>query len=169
MKKALVILAQDGYQDREYAGTRGELGKAGFGIVVASVRAGECQGKLGGKEQAAVALRDVRVADYDRIAFIGGPGAGALASDPEALRIANDAVRAEMPLGAICIAPVILAKAHVLDGRKATVWDSGGGQAGVLERYGAIYTGEDVTVDGKIVTGSGPSAAEEFGRTLASL
>lgn len=169
MPKALIILAQEGYQDHEYRGTRDGLEEAGFDITIAAKEAGQCEGKLGGSEQAIVALRDVVVKDYDRIAFIGGPGAGVLASDPDALKVANDTYRAGIALGAICIAPTILAKAHVLDGKRATVWDSGGQQAGLLEEYGATYTGELVTVDGTIVTGNGPEAAAEFGKTLARL
>ena len=115
-----------------------------------------------------MALRDVDVSDYDRVAFIGGSGAGALASDSDALHLAQETARAGKPLGAICIAPTILAKARVLSGKKATVWDSGGEQAALLEKYGAEYTGELVTVDGLIVTANGPLAAEEFGKTLAS-
>ncbi|MEK7136703.1 MAG: DJ-1/PfpI family protein, partial [Patescibacteria group bacterium] len=80
-------------------------------------------------------------------------------------------------LGAICIAPTILARAGVLRGKKATVWDpsTGSGQVAlptpsqVLRECGAQYTGEAVTVDGKIVTANGPAAAEEFGRRLASI
>jgi protease I len=169
MRKVLFIIAQQGYQDRELEGTRQGLVDAGFSVVLASTEAGECSGKFGGRELADVALRDVNVQDYDRIAFIGGPGAAALADDHEALRIANDAVRADVPLGAICIAPVILAKARVLTGRKATVWNLDGEQGAVLEKAGATYTGDLVTVDGKIVTGNGPEAAVEFGKTLAAL
>lgn len=169
MKKALIILAQAGYQDVEYAGTRKGLEEGGYVVTIASAHVGMCQGKLGGKEDAEVSLCDIQVSDYDCIAFIGGPGAAAYASDPDALRVAHDAARADIPLGAICIAPTILAKARVLEGRRATVWDSGGEQKALLEKHGAIYTGDDVTVDGKIVTGNGPAAAEEFGRTLAAL
>ncbi len=169
MKKALIVLAQAGYQDVEYAGTRKGLEEGGYEVTIASSNASTCRGKLGGKEEAEVSLLKVNVRDFDCIAFIGGPGAAAYASDPEALRIANDTVRADIPLGAICIAPTILAKARVLDGRRATVWDSGGEQIALLEQFGATYTGDTVTVDGKIVTGNGPAAAEEFGRTLATL
>lgn len=169
MSKALLIIAQNGYQDLEYSGTRKELEKAGFDVVVASKEAGTCTGKLGGSETASLALRDINVADYSRIAFIGGPGAATLASDGEALTLAQEAVRAEIPLGAICIAPTILAKAHVLEGKEATVWDGDGQQSALLEKYGATFTGETVTMDGLIVTGNGPGAAEEFGKTLARL
>ena len=167
--KVLIIIAPEGYQDVEYQGTRDGLEGAGYEITVGSTEAGECRGKLGGSEQATVALRDVNIEDYDKIAFIGGPGAHALAQDPEALRIAGETARAGKPLGAICIAPTILAKAHVLEGKRATVWDSGGEQQALLEKYGAEYTGEEVTIDGQIVTGNGPAAAEEFGKTLARL
>jgi len=169
MKKALIIIANSGYQDHEYVGARKGFEEAGFDIIIAAKDAGPCSGSLGGEEQATVALRDINVSDYDSIAFIGGPGAALLASDADALKVANDAYRAEMPLGAICIAPTILAKAQVLDGKRATVWNEDGLQKEILETYGAEYTGEAVTIDGNIVTGNGPRAAEEFGRTLAAL
>ena len=170
MSKVLVIIAQEGYQDKELEGTRKGLLSAGFDIVLASREAGDCRGKFGGKEKAALALRDVEVGDYDRVAFIGGPGAASLASDPDALHLAQETVRAGKPLGAICIAPTILAKARVLENRKATVWDDGQRtQINMLEDMGVIYTGDTVTVDGLIVTGNGPEAAEEFGRAFASL
>ena len=170
MKKVLIIIAQEGYQDLEYSGTRDGLEAAGLEVIIASKEVGQCTGKLGGSEEATVALRDIDVSDYDRVAFIGGPGASVFASDPDALKIANDAARAEMPLGAICFAPVILAKAHVLEGKRATVWNnSEGEQAALLEKYGASYTGEAVTIDENIVTGNGPDAAIEFGKTLAGL
>ena len=169
MRKALIILAQNGYQDHEYEGTRKGLEDGGFSIVVAAKEQGACTGKFDGSVTADRALRDVHVEDYDRIAFIGGPGAAAYASDADALKVANDAYRADMPIGAICIAPTILAKARILDGKRATVWNEDGKQSELLEQYGAQYSGEEVTVDGNIVTGNGPNAAEEFGRTLAAL
>ncbi len=168
MSKALLIIAQQGYQDRELAGTRKGLG-ANYEITIGAKETGTCTGKLGGKEEATVSLRDVDVKAFDRIAFIGGPGAATLASDSDALKVANDAYRAEVPLGAICIAPTILAKAHVLDGKRATVWNLDEKQAHILTEYGAEFTDETVTVDGLVVTGNGPDAAEEFGAALAAL
>lgn len=168
MPNALVVIAQEGYQDTELDGTRTGLTEAGFAVVLCSKEKGVCRGKLGGTEEAAVAMRDIEVENYDRIVFIGGPGAGEYASDSDALHLAQEAKRAGMPLGAICIAPIILAKAHVLQGKQATVWDSRGEQAAILEQYGASYTGEPVTVDGNIVTANGPDAAIDFGKAMAS-
>ncbi len=170
MRTALIILAQQGFQDLEYAGTRKGLEDAGFGIDIGSKAKGPCTGKFSADVHASIALKDVVVEDYDRIAFIGGPGAFAYASDADALKIANDTARAGIPLGAICIAPTILAKARVLEGKKATTWDDGQRtQIEFLEKMGATYTGDTVTVDGLIVTGNGPEAAEEFGKAFSCI
>lgn len=168
-KKALIIIAQEGYQDKEYEGTRKGLEAGGYSIVVASSQPGPCTGKLGGTETAEMSMKDVDLSQFGCVAFIGGPGAAVYAKHPDALRIAHEAVERDMPLGAICIAPVILANAGVLRWKKATVWNEDGQQRDVLEDAGATFTGEDVTVDGKIVTGNGPAAAEKFGTTLAGI
>ncbi len=170
MKNALIIIAKAGFQDMELADTRKGLTDAGFSITLASTGIGDCSGKFGSTERAEIALKDVDVSEYDRIAFIGGPGAAALADDRHALRVAKDAYNAkDIVLGAICIAPTILAKAGVLQGKKATVWDVDGQQVALINAHGAQYTGQTVTVDGRIITGKGPEAAEEFGRVLATM
>lgn len=169
MKKALLVIAQEGYQDIELDGTRKGLLAAGFEVVLASKVAGPCRGKFDGSEQAAIAMKEVNVADYDRIAFIGGPGAFALRDDSDALTIARATVAAGKPLGAICIAPMILASAGVLKGKKATVATPNDEQIPFFQKNGATYTGEPVTQDGLIVTANGPKAAEEFGKTFASV
>ena len=169
MKRALIIIAQQGFQDKEYEGTRAGLESAGYEITVASTIVGECRGKFGDLEVSKIALWNIDVFEFDTIVFIGGPGAAPLADNEDAKRIARDAVRFKKKLGAICIAPTILARAGVLKGKRATVWDSGGAQAALLALEGASYTGDFVTVDGDIVTANGPAAAEEFGRALAAL
>ncbi|GAJ17159.1 unnamed protein product, partial [marine sediment metagenome] len=67
---------------------------------------------------------------------------------------------------AICIAPVTLANAGILDKKKATVFRS---EVKAIKRKGAIYTGKVVEVDGNIITAEGPQAAEEFGKTIINL
>jgi len=83
-------------------------------------------------------------------------------------RIAKETVQQNKVLGSICVGPVILAKASVLEGKKATVWSSpmDRGTIRTLEEGGAIYQEEPVVVDGKLVTANGPAAAQEFGEKL---
>jgi len=77
--------------------------------------------------------------------------------------LARAALEKNKIVAAICIAPVTLAKAGLLKGKKATVWSS---EANQLKSLGAIYTGKPVERDGLIVTANGPQAAEEFGETI---
>lgn len=169
LKPALIVIAPQGYQDRELEGVRDALELAGVETVIGSTEIGVCKGKFGGEEQADVALRNVNILAYDLLVFIGGPGAAQLVFDDHALNLAKEWAKTKKPLGAICIAPTILAAAGVLRGRRATVWDNNGENAAMLDREGVIYTDEDVTVDDHIVTANGPEAAEEFGRVLASM
>lgn len=170
MKRALIVIAQKNFQDKELEGTKKGLEEAGFTITICSKEEGECIGKFRVVEEAEVALRQVDVRDFDRFAFIGGPGAAGFVQDLEAFDLVRAITKANKPLGAICIAPTILAAAGVLRGKRATVWDDGNRtQIGVIEGSGATYTGEFVTVDGLLVTGNGPAASEEFGKALAAL
>jgi protease I len=169
MARALVIIAQKGYQDVELEGTRNGLLEGNFTVILCSTTIGSCEGKLGGSEEATESMRDVDVSQFDRFAFIGGPGAGVLKDDIDAVDLARRIATTGKPFGAICIAPTILAAAGVLDGKQATVWNKDGEQGTFLESHGAIFTDADVTVDGLLVTGNGLEAAEEFGRRLANL
>jgi protease I len=66
----------------------------------------------------------------------------------------------------ICIAPVILANAGLLKDKNATVFPDG---IEKLQAGKAIYTGNIVEVDGRLITGCGPEAAEKFGNELVKL
>jgi len=167
MTSALIIIAQHGYQDRELDGTRKGLLEADFEVTICSKDVGPCTGKLGGHEDATVAMRDVDVSQFDRFAFIGGPGARELKDDVEAQELARRIHSSGKIYGAICIAPTILAAAGVLKGKNATVWNKDDEPGKFLELHGAVFTNEDVTVDGNLVTANGPDAAEAFGRALA--
>jgi protease I len=53
----------------------------------------------------------------------------------------------------------------LLQGKQATVWEMPESLE-ALKKGGAIYTGEPVTEDGRIVTANGPEAAMEFGQAV---
>ena len=169
-KLAVVVVAPRGYQDLELKGALGALEEQGYGAVLASNEVGQCTGALGGTVQAELALRGVKVHEFDRVAFIGGPGSRVLFEDADAHRVAREFASAGKVVGAICLAPTILAVAGVLKGHRATVWTSADQkQARVLESHGATYTGEPVTVSGQFVTANGPSVSARWGEAFAKL
>jgi protease I len=113
-----------------------------------------------------VAIAEVDGGAYDVVVFVGGRGSADLFDDADAHRIAREAVAADTVVGAICIAPSILAHAGLLGGRRATAYRD---QKGDLVAHGATWTGEQVTVDPPFVTGNGPEAAAAFGDAVARL
>jgi protease I len=163
MKTILMIVADKSFRDEELFQPKEMFEKAGFTVKVAAGSPGEAKGLLGGKVKPDLSLSGVVVSDYDAIVFVGGGGASQYFDDPAAHKIAQDTVKSGKILAAICIAPVILAKAGVLKGKKATVWSTDGME---LQVYGARYTGERVVRDGNIITGNGPFSALPFAQEI---
>ena|SRR5690554_3036023 len=166
MKKVALVIAEKQFRDEEYQVPRDLLLNAGFDVLTVSTSKNTAVGKLGMKVTPDTLITDLDPAELDALIFIGGGGSEQYFGDPLAHRLARTMVDLDKVLGAICIAPVILANANVLRGKKATVFPDG---ASVLKQNGADYTGADVEVDGKIITGNGPEAADAFGRALIDL
>lgn len=165
-KKVLMIIASKNFRDEELLKPKEIFEKNGFKVIIASSSLNTATGMLGAKVNPQILIDKVNVKDYDAIVFVGGVGATEYFTNQVALRIAQESVKQGKLLAAICIAPRILAEAEVLKGKKATVWKT---EAEALKSKGAVYTGKDVQIDGKIVTASGPHAAEEFAISIVSL
>ncbi len=161
-----MIIAPENFRDEELLHTREELESAEVKTTIASTKIGEVKGVLGAKVNSGIKLDQVNVDDYDGVVFVGGSGAEVYFNDKRAISIAGEAFSKDKKICAICIAPVILANAGVLEGKRATVFD--GDYVRKIEGKGATYTGKPVEVDGNIITANGPAAAREFGRTIAN-
>jgi len=164
-KKALLVIAPENFRDEELLHTKEELERAGVETKVASTITTEVRGMLGAKVTPEIKLEQIRVDDYDGIVFVGGSGASVYFKDKRAISIASEAFRKGKKICAICIAPVILANAGVLKGKRATVFP--GEYVQRIVSSGAIYKDKPVEVDGNVITANGPSAAREFGRAIA--
>jgi protease I len=162
-RKILMVIPHRDFQDKELSIPKSLLEKEGHKITIASSSLSEAKGMLGMKIKPDILLKTARAADYDAIIFIGGNGATQYFDDPEALSLAIEARKNDKIIGAICIAPVILAKAGLLENRKAAVSPYGKSE---LKKAGAVCSGNAVEVDGKIITGSGPAAAADFGKAI---
>ena len=170
-KKILIIIAFDEFQDIEYREVRKVLENDNAEITVASSKAGQARGKLGNIVNIKETIYTISPKDYDTVIFIGGPGAEEYFENHRAYQICHETLNHKKILAAICIAPVILAKAGVLKGKKATVWSGPMDKSAIkiLEENGAIYTPESVVVDGKIVTAEGPAVAGKFAESLIKI
>ncbi len=165
-KKVLIIIAPKDFRDEELLVPLEMLRKAGANVTVASLKKGVAEGMLGTKFEVNYTIEEVDPDEYDAILFAGGVGATVYFHNDYVLNMVRKEYENGKIIGAICIAPVILANAGILNGKKATVWPS---EKKVLEEKGAIYTGEPVTVDGRIVTANGPKAAEKYAEAVIKL
>lgn len=169
-KKVLLIIAQQGFQSKEYFDTREALQEEGVRVVTTAPLHEMAYSHMGDEVMPDLALSDVRVTDYDGVFAIGGPGALEYLDTTETARIFRDAQQVKnYPYGAICISPRILAKAGVLKNVRATGWDGDNELQNVFDMYGVVRVQEPVVVDGVVVTGNGPAAARDFGKSIASV
>jgi protease I len=163
-KKVLMVIAQNVFRDEEYAHPKEVLERRYAQVVTASEHAGRAIGKKGMLADATLAVADAKPGDYDAVAFIGGAGASVFFNDPAAQKLARAMADKQKVVGAICIAPSTLARAGLLDGKRATSFPD---REDDLVLHGATWTGNPVEIDGRIITANGPDAAYDFGEAIA--
>ena len=188
-KKIVIVIAFRDFRDEEYFVPREILTEAGAEIKTASNKTGKAIGTDGGEVDVDLSVSEVNPAEFadlqgksshdsiqsissfDAVVFIGGPGCLDNLDNENSYNLAKEAISENKALAAICVSPVILAKAGVLKGKNATVWSSPLDKSAIniLKENGANYQAESVVVDGKIITANGPSAAEEFAQKIIEI
>lgn len=163
---ALIVLANHDFRDEEYLETFQALRDAGVETKIAANSNEDCRGVTGTTVSVDYTFDEIDPIQYSAIVLIGGVGIQPYLHDEALHKIIKDFVSAGKIVAAICWAPAILANAGVLSGKKATVWQ---GASEDLQKSGAAYTGESVTVDGNIITANGPDSASDFGFKLAEM
>lgn len=163
MKPVLLVIAPKDFRDEELFITQEELEKNGLTTTIASTMTGECIGSKGGKIIASHDIHQININEYATVVFNGGIGSRIFFEDETVINLARQMHAKGDTVAAICIAPVILAKAGLLNKRKATVFSS---EIETIESMGAYYTGMDVTVDGNIITAYGPQSAFRFAKRI---
>ncbi len=166
MTRVLIPLAP-GFEDLEAVTLIDLLRRAGIEVVTAGLHAGLIQGARGVRVQPDALLDEVMEADFDMIALPGGmPGAEHLKNDARVQAVLRRLGAAGKYTAAICAAPIALAAAGLLEGRRATSYP------GFVEKLGLANTTcleDPVVVDGKVATSRGPGTAMDFALALIEL
>src|SRR3990167_5252613 len=162
-KKVVMIIASNNFRDEELLKPKEVLERNGVAVTVASSSLKESTGMLGAKVKPDILFININVADYNAVIFVGGSVPPKTGNNPPAQKIPKEPFSPKKIVGAICIAPVTLAKAGLLKDKKATTYSS---TVNDLKSAGAKYTGADVEKDGNIITASGPAVAQKFGETI---
>lgn len=166
MARVLVPLAQ-GCEELEAVTVVDLLRRAGFEVVTAGLDDRPVRGSRGTVLVPDSTLDDALANEYDMVVLPGGlPGADHLRDDPRIIELVARMHADDRYTAAICAAPRVLAKAGLLDNRRATSFP-GGIDPGAIP--GIDYVEDAVVTDGKVVTSRGPGTAMDFALELIEL
>ena len=163
-KRILMVLAPKDFRDEEYQYPYNAFVGGGASVTIASTKPGKLRGVGGTEVEATEAASAADPGRFDAVVFVGGPGMVAYLDDAGFVGLAGKARSANRLIGAICVAPAILANAGLLKGVPATAFPD---QLELLKASGAQVAGKHVVVAGDTITADGPDAADEFAQALA--
>lgn len=172
MKHILIIVANRDFQDLEFGNPYHIFEQNECEISIASGEGGECFGVFGLKIADSLCFDEIDPKDYDALVFVGWGGAyEQYRWDTSYQALATEFLSSQTDtskiLGAICIAPTLLAESGIFAGKEVTARDDGEEtQINFLKEHQALWRGGDVVRDRNIITASGPQASVAFGREI---
>ena len=166
MKTAVMIIANNGFQDHEFSATYEALQEANAQITIAAWRKWQCVWVFGQKIEASYELSEIKWDKFGMVIFIWWWGClTQYLHNSDCLRIAQEAKK----LWAICIAPMVVSESGVFNWKIVTSRDDEWLQQNFIENYGGVWKDETVIRYGNIVTANGPESAEAFGKECVKL
>ncbi len=177
MKKNVLIIASNGFEDVEMIAVRDILIRSGFEVDVSYFTDEEhVKSSYGLKIVVENKIRDtIKVLDkYDALFIPGGPGIENIDNSEYINDVLRHFISNDKHIGAICAAPSILAKRGLLKDKKAIVYPDKKYWT-IFKKYGVIFStkecipGEDCSVvyDSKFTTGMNMQSSIKFGYEFA--
>lgn len=163
MPGVLVPLAS-GFEEIEAVTVIDVLRRAGIEVVTAGLIPGPVTGARGITLLPDRELEGTAADRYDMIILPGGqPGTDNLNADPRIHSLLQSFNSSGKLIGAICAAPMVLAAAGILEGRRATSYPACAGQLA-----GAVHTDSPVVIDGTLITSQGVGTALDFALSITA-
>ncbi|MFA6970560.1 MAG: DJ-1 family glyoxalase III [Gallionella sp.] len=161
MKRVLVLFAQ-GSEELETVSIVNILRRAGVDVTLAGLSTGALRGSRGITIQPDTTLDAVLHDSFDMIVLPGGqPGSRHLQADARVIKLVQQMAGLGRYVAAICAAPMVLASAGLLDGKRATCFPT------CLDGFPNVHLQTAAIVeDGKIITSRGPGTAMDFALLL---
>lgn len=156
MKNEIAILLADGFEEIEALAPADIWRRLGLNVKLAGVTGKTVSSTRGIPVTTDLMISDLHSGDLQLVYLPGGlPGATNLRDNAQVIDLIQTVHADGGFVGAICAAPIVLAKAGLSDGRKVTGYPTT--EDGV---DGLVYTGELTEDSGdRILTGKGPGAA----------
>ncbi len=165
-KSVLIILPAKNFNEAEFNAVKEALNTAGIKIFIASDTNSLCVGSNGLKIKPDVNFFNMKAVNFDGIVIIGGSGIKDYQNNLLIHKTLTDFENQAKPIGAICAAPILLARANVLSNGKATCFPE---YRSELEREGVEFIDSPVVLFKKILTGRDFLSADEFASAFVYL
>jgi protease I len=164
----LVFLPQHLFANDEYEGITRTFARQGIYFRTASPDTGVAVGMNRMIVMPDFALAGVRAEDFAGLVLIGGSGTMLHWDDSLLHQRCRDFASAGKVVAAIGIAPITLARAGLLKGRRASVFRDRYA-IGFIREHGARYRFRGLETDGRIVTASDAEQAKPLALTVTRL
>lgn len=162
----LIFLPKKDFNEGEYNIVRARLVKAGKQVFITSDDHSVCSGSNGMKVKSDTSFYNVNVNNFGAFVLIGGAGSRNYSKNESLHKIIKKFSEAKKVIAAICSSPVTLAKAGILQNKKATCFFEDKME---LINAGIDYQDRNVVVDGNIITADSSRSTMQFVESILHL
>ena len=154
-----IVIAMDRYATTELDPVIAAVITAGYDFVLVSSETGQAQGT---EDLTEVRNTFSEYSPEDLLGIIVIGGSESLWENEELQGLIGGMHELDRVTAGICLNAVMLAKAGVIGEGDSACWFNCDSADAEMEALGVADSGQPVTVNGNIITGNGPDAAEEF-------
>ena len=162
----LIFLPKKEFNEEEFTIVQRRLVKAGKRIFITSDDHSVCSGSKGMKVKSDTSIYNVNVNNFGAFILIGGIGSKAYWKNEALHKIIKKFFDSKKVIAAICSSPITLAKAGILQNKKATCYSEDKME---LINAGIDYQDKNVVVDGNIITANDARSALQFAEAILRL
>jgi protease I len=157
-RSVLLVLPSQNFNEEEYLIITHSLERENIKIFIVSDANSICKGENGLKVKNDMQFYNIHESNFGGLILVGGTGMRKYWDHPIVQLTAKQFVNNKKPVGAICSASIILARAGLLSGCATCYPDD----KNELELTGISYNDSAVVITKNIITAKDPSATNEF-------
>ena len=154
------------FNEEEYTVVRNRMLKAGKQIFITSDDHFSCSGSKGMKVKSDTSFYNVNVNNFGAFILIGGSGSRHYWKNETLHKIIRKFFDAKKIIAAICSSPITLAKAGILQSKKATCFDEDKIE---LINSGIDYQNKNIVIDENVVTANDARSTLQFAEAILHL
>ncbi len=167
MTKTICILLAEGFEESEAVVPADLLKRLGVNVVFTSINDNkEVKGTHGFTLIADTTISNISTDNFDVLMLPGGlPGSTNLRDNKNVITLVQNAYKEGKIISAICAAPIVLKDAGIVDNKRITGYPD---CEQFSQKHKFSFTGNDVEVDGKIITAKAMGKAHLFAFAIAN-